>query len=218
MEYYRSVIEHWTYRWEPERQQYVRSAYRPMGVVKPFNNPRETVQEFDPQPAVFLSAQTLTTETLVRYSDTNSRAPTFVVPVLPTRSTATASPPLRPPASPVRSPVTIRLNNFLGQTYFTDGTLTVPTPGPSTATGAPTVPSASPGKRTRDRENQDPPPGPDGYPPSEERSFPTVRPARTRRLLPAPGPLPHQHQRSSFRTLRRHHRRSRSACSSATNS
>lgn len=154
MQYHRNVIEHWTYRWDEDNQTYLRAMYRPLGVIEPMTNPRDTF-------GLPLDEDSSSTTESSTYSGATVHASGFIVPVLPstvmssTVATSSQGPVLRPPGPHVRSPVTIPPNTSLGQAYFTDGTVTFPTPGPSTSTGAPASPSVTTRKRSRNSNPED---------------------------------------------------------------
>lgn len=111
-----------------------------------------------------------------------------------TVATSSQGPVLRPPAPHVRSPVTIPPNTSLGQAYFTDGTVTFPTPGPSTSTGAPASPSVTSRKRSRDSNPED-----SDHSPTSRRRW--VSPPRGNTNLPdspdSPDPSPPHSPRTS---------------------
>lgn len=120
MPYHRTILEHWTYRWDQQSRRYVRASYRPLSVDEPPDNPREDIDVDRPSASGLPQQENSTTQTPPQFTGTMP-APSFVTPVLPVspmRRSPTGPPPPRPPAPAVRSPVTIPPNTSLGHRLF----------------------------------------------------------------------------------------------------
>lgn len=81
--FHRSVIEHWTYRWDQEQQRYTRATYRPLSVDEPPDNPREEIDQDPPAVAGLPQEESSTSQTPPRFSGSRFPNPDFVVPLIP---------------------------------------------------------------------------------------------------------------------------------------
>lgn len=218
--FHRSVIEHWTYRWDQDQQRYIRATYRPQSVDEPSDNPREEIDQDPPAVAGLPQEESTTTsQAPPRFSGVRFNNPDFVVPVMPvtpTMTSATATAPLRPPVPAVRSPVTIRPNTSLGQRHFIEEG-----PGPSTGASGATQRGRSRNRASRSMDGSplssrsrwvspcrvtpavpDSPASPDPSPPQSPRTSPGIfpdSPPPSPLLLPAPIGQPLQHPMPSCR-------------------